>query len=215
MRTLAIFVLGLVATASDAANTITKGTVQTCSPSQNAVIAVTKLGEAVPGVHLEIYREIQNGERPAWSGLTDKNGIATLIDLRPGRYRVFADAGLLDATMYLTVAEDAAGESRCEIKLTPPEAAERPPVLAKQTASITVHEFRGVVQDESGAVIPRAKVRVLRNNHDHAELASTRSNERGQFSLPLQNGTYLAVFDVAGFKQQAIGITVAKDGWNG
>ena len=75
-------------------------------------------------------------------------------------------------------------------------------------------EFRGVVQDDFGAVIPRTKIRILRKKSpDDGDLASTQSDERGQFLLPLREGTYLAVFEFAGFKRQVVGITVAKNGW--
>ncbi|MFZ0322467.1 MAG: hypothetical protein WAL56_25295 [Candidatus Sulfotelmatobacter sp.] len=61
-----------------------------------------------------------------------------------------ADSGKLDATMYLAVGEEAAPDARCEIKLTPPDGPEHIPALERQSASIRVSEFRGVVQDDSG-----------------------------------------------------------------
>ncbi len=64
-------------------------------------------------------------------------------------------------------------------------------------------------------MIPRTKIRVIsKKSPDHGDLAGTQSDERGRFSLPLHDGTYLAVFEFAGFKRQVLGITVAKDGWD-
>jgi hypothetical protein len=210
---LVIVALG-IATGSAAANTVVKVTVQVCSPSPNVAIAVTQLGKSVPGAKLDIYREIENGERPSWTGVTDKHGVAKPPELRPGKYRVVADSGRLEATMFLTVTDDAAPQARCEIKLTPPDASQTFSALARQAVSIRVREFRGVVQDDFGAVIPHTKIRVLRKKSpDDGDLASTQSDERGQFLLPLREGTYLAVFEFAGFKRQVVGITVAKNGW--
>jgi len=177
-------------------------------------IAVTQLGKSVPRAKLDIYREIENGERLSWTGVTDKHGVAKPPKLRPGKYRVVADTGRLDATMFLTVTDDAAPQAKCEIKLTPPDARLTFSALARQAASIRVSEFRGVVQDDFGAVIPRTKIRIMsQKSPDDGDLASTQSDERGRFSLPLRDGTYLAVFEFAGFQRQVVGITVAKDGW--
>ncbi|MGB8986345.1 MAG: carboxypeptidase-like regulatory domain-containing protein, partial [Candidatus Sulfotelmatobacter sp.] len=77
-----------------------------------------------------------------------------------------------------------------------------------------VREFRGVVQNESGAVIPHAKIRVLRKSSDKEDLAKIQSDEKGQFSLRLDRGTYLAVFQIPGFKNQVLGLKVANDGWD-
>jgi hypothetical protein len=213
VRSLAIFAFGIIATGNAAANTLVVVSVQRCSSSTNPVIAVTQLGQRVPQAHLDVYREIEHGERASWGGVTDKRGVAKLPELSPGEYRIVADSGKLDATMLLSVLGDS-DDSRCEIRLTPPDAPKALDSLAEQTASIKVRGFRGIVQDESGALIQRAKIRVLRKSSDKQDLARIESDERGQFSLHLERGTYLAVFQVAGFKMQVVGFEVVKNGWD-
>jgi hypothetical protein len=211
----AIFALGMLATGSAAgANTVVAVSVQRCSSSPNPVIAVTEQDRGVRGARLDIYHEIDHGERPAWGGLTDKRGMAKPPALAAGTYRIVADSGKLDATMFLTVSSDGGNAAKCEIKLTLPDAPGTLDALAQQTASVRVREFRGVVQDELGAVVQHAKIRVLRKSSDKEDLAKIQSDERGQFSLDLRRGTYLAVFQVPGFKMQVVGFKVAKDGWD-
>ena len=164
------------------------------------------------GVHVDVYREIEHGERTAWSGLTGPHCIAKVPELLPGNYRVVADSGKLDTTMLLSVSGNDSGMA-CEMKLMPPDAPKTVDSLPEQTASIRLREFRGVVQDNSGAVIQRAKIRVLETS-DREELAKIQSDERGQFCVYLDRGTYLAVFQVPGFKTQVVGVKVVKDGWD-
>ena len=214
MRALAIFALGVIATGNAGANTVVVVSVQRCSSSLRPVIAVTERDRGVRGVHLDIYREIDHGERPAWGGLTDKRGVAKPPELAPGTYRVVADSGKLDATMFLTVSGDNGNAATCEITLTPPDGPRTRDSLAQQAPSIKLREFRGVVQDELGAVIQHAKIRVLRKSSDSEDLAKIQSDEKGQFSLHLDSGTYLAVFQVSGFKKRVVGFSVVKDGWD-
>jgi hypothetical protein len=214
VRNLTIFALAMLATGSAAANTVVPVSIQRCLSSPNAVIAVTENSRDVRGAHLDIYREIEHGERPAWGGLADKHGVARPPELAPGTYRVVADSGKLDATMFLTVSSDSSSADMCEIKLTTPDAAGTLDSIEEQTASIRVREFQGVVQDDSGAVIQHAKIRVLRKSSDKEDLAKIQSDEKGQFFLHLGRGTYLAVFQVRGFKMQVVGFKVVKDGWD-
>lgn len=217
MRGLAIFALGMIATGSAATNTVMGISVQRCSSSPNAVIAVMKEDRGVRGAHLDIYREIEHGERPSWAGLTGKYGVAEPPLLRPGNYRIVAGFGKLDATMFLTVSTDGGNAAMCEIELTPADAPRDLDWLADSTAIVRVRAFRGVVQDEFGAVIPHAKIRVLRKSSDKSDkedLATIQSDEKGQFSLDLDRGTYLAVFQFPGFKTQVVSLKVSKEGWD-
>jgi hypothetical protein len=214
VRGLAIFALGILATGNAGANTVVVLSVQRCSSSLRPVIAVTERDRGVRGARLDIYHEIDHGERPAWGGLTDKYGVARPPELPPGEYRIVADSGKLDATMFLTVSSDGGNAPKCEMRLAVPSAPGTLDALAQQTASVRVREFRGVVQDELGAVIQHAKIRVLRKSSDKEDLAKIQSDERGQFSLDLRRGTYLAVFQVPGFKMQVVGFKLARDGWD-
>jgi hypothetical protein len=203
----------MIATGNAAANTVVFS-VQRCSSPPNAVIAVTKQDRGVHNVHLDVYREIEHGERPAWAGLTDKHGTAKLPALLPGEYRIVADSGKLDATMILTVNGNEDTAVKCEIKLTPPDVPSLLDLLAEPNANVRVREFRGVIQDEQGAVIQHAKIRVLRKSSDKEDLANIQSDEKGQFSVHLDRGSYLAVFQLRGFETQVVGFKVVKDGWD-
>jgi hypothetical protein len=204
----------MLATGSAAANTIVVVSVQRCSSSPDTVIAVTEKDRGVRGAHVDIYREIEHGERPAWGGLTDKHGAAKPPELEPGTYRVVADSGKLDATMFLTVSDVGGNAAKCEMKLTPPDPARALDSPPEPSAKISVRELRGVVQDELGAVIPHATIRVLRNSSDKEDLAKIQSDQKGQFFLHLDRGTYLAIFQIPGFKTQVLGLKVVKDGWD-
>ncbi len=203
-----------MASGSAAADTVVVVSVQRCSSPPHALIKVTELGKGIRSAHLDVYHEIEHGERPAWAGLSDKHGVATLPELEPGDYRVVADYGKLNATMFLTVSGDGGGAARCEIKLTPPDAPRTPDSLPEQTASIRVRQFRGVIEDTAGGVIRRATIRVLRKSSDKQDLAKIQSDEKGRFSLHLKPGPYLAAFEVPGFTMQVVSFMVSKDGWD-
>jgi hypothetical protein len=212
VRGLTIFLLG-IATCSAGANTVVKVSVQRCSSRVGAVIRVTQSGKAIRGAHLDLYHEIEHGERAAWAGDTNRHGIAKPPALEVGDYRVVADFGKLDATMLLTVSNNGGIRSECNVELTPPETTKILDSFPEQTSSIRVREFRGIVEDELGAVIPHA-TQILRKPSDEHEVARIHSDERGQFSLPLGHGTYIAVFKVPGFKTQVVGLKVSNDGWD-
>jgi len=88
--------------------------------------------------------------------------------------------------------------------------------LARDAPNVRLKEFRGVVQDASDAVIPGLKIEVLRKAAlEKGDLAQTLSNEKGQFTLPLDRGEYLAVFTYQGFKTRAVAFKLANEGWQG
>lgn len=214
MKTLAIITTIWIAALDASANTVVVVSVQRCSSLPHTIIEVTRLGKRVSSAHLDVYREIEHGEQPTWAGTTDKKGVATPPGFEPGEYRIVADVGALSSTMLLHVAASSETSGKCEIKLDPPDAPKIANPLPEPTASIQMREFAGVVQDESGAVIPRAIIRILRKSSDKQDVASTLSDKTGRFTMNLGTGKYLAVVQVQGFRTQVVSLRIAKDGWH-
>jgi len=73
------------------------------------------------------------------------------------------------------------------------------------TADVSAQEFRATVKgrvlDASGAALPGATVSV--QNADTNEIASTTTNEQGDYTVPfLRPGLYTVIVELAGFKKQ-------------
>ncbi len=189
--------------------------VQSCDSSPKVIISVTEFGHRVSNVHLELYREIENGERLVWSGVTDWNGAARPDPLAVGKYRVFAKEKSI--VMLLTVSSEEQERTQwCEMKAHPQGGEKTPSLLTAPAASIRLRKFRGVVQDENEAVIAKLKIQVLRRDSlDKGSVAEAVSDDRGQFSVPLANGAYVAVFGHSGFRNRVVAFELARKGWQG
>jgi hypothetical protein len=213
VRSLAILAAGLTATVGLSANSVVVVSVQRCSSQSNVIFEVTRKGKGISHARVDIYQEIEHGERPAWAGTTAARGIARPSQLVPGEYRVVADFRKADATMFLHVTSSE-NIGRCEIKLDPPDPSKTLDSVTEPTVSITARNFRGVIQDDSGAVLPRANVRVLRRLSDKKDIMSVLADERGRFSLRLTPGTYFAVVQMGYFRTQVLEVKISKDGWD-
>jgi hypothetical protein len=86
--------------------------------------------------------------------------MAMLPELPLGNYRVFADSGQEGAGMFLLVSGKDQKTVRCEMVLMPLAVPETFATLVVGAPQIRLSEFRGVVQDENRAVIPRLEVEV-------------------------------------------------------
>ncbi len=187
-----------------------------CYPAHHAEIVVTKLGHAVTGARVDIYRQIDHGERTYWTGLTDANGTVRPPELPIGRYRLFGDAGEDSSAMFLLV-DDHAQDAKCRLELSKEVSKKAElPILTKRTPNVTLASFKGVVQDEGKAVIPRLKIEVLRRESlQTGPVARAESNEKGQFDLQLPQGSYVAVFSYQGFRRRSLAFTIGSKGWQG
>ena len=84
-------------------------------------------------------------------------------------------------------------------------------LTADLQAQVATGTIVGVVEDATGALIPNAQVTIVRVAT--AESRQTRSNERGEFSLPyVRIGEYSVSAEAGGFKKQTLtGIELKVD----
>src|SRR5712671_1653928 len=82
---------------------------------------------------------------------------------------------------------------------------------ASLNAQVATGTIVGLVQDATGAVVPNAQVTIL--HVATAESRQTRSNERGEFSLPyVRIGEYSVSAEAGGFKKETLtGIELKVD----
>jgi hypothetical protein len=214
VKSLAIFACISVAAGIAGATTVVVVT-PSCTSSPHIVIGVKRQTKAANDVRLDIYQKIKNGEAFYWTGFTDVNGEVNPPDLPPGKYRVFADAGKEAGGMILLVDYDQAA-TKCEMKLGPLAVPETLDAMAAAAPSIHLSKFEGIVQDELGAVIPRLNVEVRKKeNPDEGPVAEVQSSQIGRFNLNLENGSYVAVFSLRGFRQRVLAFDIGNDGWPG
>ncbi|HLY43562.1 MAG TPA: carboxypeptidase regulatory-like domain-containing protein [Terracidiphilus sp.] len=79
---------------------------------------------------------------------------------------------------------------------------------------ITKHlaAFRGVVKDQSGAVIPGAWINVVvKGSGGKNRAASMYADQDGQFSAQLPPGEYVAFIQSPGFKSSVVSFTIANE----
>ncbi len=199
-------------------NTVVIGEASASSDSPNVCIQM-KSDRDVKGVDLAIYQRIEHGEHLFWSGATDLTGKACPPALPNGRYRLFASTAKLDATLNLTVTKAEAKIVPLTMELInhdqPSAEALMRNSLDQAPLKVWLKTFRGVVQDRTGALIPKAKVGVWRRELLGDKPAfETQSDERGRFDLPLAGGRYVAVIQRPGFRDCVFGFEVGDRGWN-
>ncbi len=215
MRGVYTFACVFVALGTAAANTyVGPSIIPSCSSSSDLVIAVTSLQKGAGGVRVDIYREIQNGERAYWTGRTGQEGTVRPPALEPGEYRVFADSGKLSGTMSLIVGLFKSTGARCELRIGAPYSAESGGAMPEQPEEIQLRELRGVVVDDKEVPIPHVIVRVLRAGSS-GYLAQLQSDEKGQFELHLNEGSYIATFAYQGFRTRMVAFRLGSAGWPG
>jgi len=84
---------------------------------QHPIILATRSGLKVQSARIEIYRKLENGEKLAWTGSTDEQGVARPTELDTGSYRVLAYSGELFAVLRLSVGSDVEGVKACEVEV--------------------------------------------------------------------------------------------------
>lgn len=221
VRLVSIFALSLIAGSTSAATTVVVREVPFCGSSEHPIISATESGRSIEGARVDIYRKIENGEKLAWTGSTDQQGLARPGELEPGSYSVLAYSGELFANMRLGVGNNRDSASTCELKFVPPISVEQQrkevrEALARNAPTVQLTEFRGVVQDENDALIQHLKIEVLRRGAlEKGNIAETFSNQKGQFALHLDGGAYVAIFTYRGFQTRAIAFELGNEGWRG
>jgi hypothetical protein len=80
----------------------------------------------------------------------------------------------------------------------------------QEPAAGAIQRFRGVVQDQTGAVIPGASIDiVVKGTQGRKHSALLRADYRGSFSADLPNGDYVAVISSPGFRVRALPFTIS------
>src|SRR5215472_14969535 len=84
-------------------------------------------------------------------------------------------------------------------------------LTANLNAQVATGTIGGVVEDATGALVPNAQITIV--HVATAESRSTRSNERGEFSLPyVRIGQYTVTAEAGGFKKETLtGIELKVD----
>jgi hypothetical protein len=177
---------------------------------------VLKNGKRVGGISIEVYKEgTVLGKSPYWKSLTNGDGIACPSELTEGKYEVFARLARRSSELDIEVSKKN-GVAGFEMALRLPDQLD---AAARASTKISLQTFRGVVEDASGAVMPKVRIEVLRKDSgdvgDENPALKSESNERGQFSCDLKKGTYVAIFESPGFNVTAFPFDVDSKGWDG
>jgi hypothetical protein len=154
-------------------------------------------------------------QQPRLSLSTDGRGVAATPRLLPGHYLVVATSpGNLHAELYLDVSKIFRGPAKPFVMdLTPaPPSMTSPAVAEKTPITEFIQEFKGLLVDPAGGPIPGAEIQVLRKGSQGEAVAKLKSDEAGRFAAPLAAGTYVAFFQMPGFRSEILGFEVVQSG---
>jgi hypothetical protein len=94
-----------------------------------------------------------------------------------------------------------------------PEWAQQIATAERDPTVLRAREIRGVVLDQSGAVIPGASIDVIRKGGKANEsIAGLQSDPSGRFLIPVPDGDYFVLISSPGFAPRALQITVSASG---
>ena len=190
--------------------------------AQNPRLTVSLDGKPRSGVKLEVHRGFNASNRALTAVVTDQNGQAVLPKLAPSKYLIVgSQEPNLKGELYLEFSSASANKpDRFSMELEhfdPPLTYQQLVAAAEQSTFVMRYaRFRGVVVDQSKAKIPGASIEiVVRGTQGKTYAARLRSDRSGRFSAPLEDGNYVAVFTLPGFKVRYIPLTIAQAGDNG
>jgi Carboxypeptidase regulatory-like domain len=181
--------------------------------SRHVRVAVVLNGKPVKGVKVDFCRTAPEGQA-CFSVLTGRDGTATLRALTLGDYQVFAvTADRLVADLYLHVSNKRRVTS-FSLDLTKSFRAAQEAIAAAEKLPVREHvcEFRGTLQDPSGAPIPRADVEVVRKGFEGKDVLWLKSDAEGRFSTQLADGVYVAIFYSQGFRTEIVPFEITAQG---
>jgi carboxypeptidase family protein len=151
--------------------------------------------------------------------VADDRGVVKLPRLKPGDYSVVATSGdnLQSQMILLHVSDDANGAASAflmDLKpQTLPSAAPAIASAAKAPVSERVREFKGVVQDPTGAAVSRALIEVFpKDSKNNSTPVGLRTDKNGHFSSSLPGGTYTAIIRSPGFRPWFLVFEITKEG---
>jgi carboxypeptidase family protein len=175
-------------------------------------ISVLLNGRPTPGVSVDFCT---SGDKPCRTSLTDENGIANSPKLPDGDYIVTASLeDVSGGDLYLHVSRK--GKTRSfPIDLTESfrAAQEFRSAADKLPIREIMQAFQGVLRDPSGATISGVDIKIVRRgSEDHAIVQRLKSDSNGHFSVPLGEGTYVALFSCPGFRTEIVPFEIAAHG---
>ena len=187
---------------------------------QNTRIALLASGKPRTGVKVDVYRyELGAGQddKPRLSLISDEDGWIRLRKLHPGHYHLVASADEnLSADLYLEVSADSDKLSSAflmELRPLVPSPKQLWTNVEQMAVKETVNEFRGVVQDPSGAMVPGTSIEVVRRGTEgKVRVARLKTDKNGRFHKKLHDGVYVAIFVMPGFQISYVPFAVTKQG---
>jgi hypothetical protein len=187
---------------------------------QNAHVTVTMNGK--PAARMPIRVEIlsfASGKKSEMQLATDAHGAINLKGLPAGKNCLTTDAEpRLTASMCLDVtATHDKAPTEFSLVLTPlPPSEPTLDELAKQhdksPIEFTAPAFVGTVKDRPGAGITKADITVYRRGSmTKADPLKVQADDEGNFTAPLEPGTYTVVVMAQGFKTRFVGVEIKRD----
>ena len=184
-------------------------------------ISIVLDGKPLKGAKVDIYPSKLFGSAGSvcFSGLANENGIATPPALDGGDYRVVATLGDASTFLMLRVVDKLEPMTALLINLTQSVRYGRQieEEAAKRAEGLPIRDhvqvFQGTVVDISGAIIPLAKIRIIKTGPEgRTFVLGLYADSVGHFSAQLPEGFYLGIFYTDGFRPEAVRFEVTKQG---
>ena len=183
-------------------------------------------GKPLPGANVELYfgKPSPTNDLPYETGVTGAGGITVTSELPPATFHIRVlsrDHQIADFTLDAPLERELhALERKFELLATPliPIEESEPccaecSVVVDKTLQAELRDLRGVVMDQSGAVIPKAIIDVYQNEESKRVLLHLTTDGAGRFDSELAPGKYLVIFKACGFDVQKVVVAVGTDGW--
>jgi hypothetical protein len=184
-------------------------------PSSDRV-RVTALvdGRPIKDAKLEFFFAAE--ATPGFVVATNGQGVGSTPRLSPGPYRVVATGPNVAAESYLQVSRTPATKpTRLGMNLVPVPIPASPlvarlAIVEKMSVTERVRLWQRLVLDPSGSAITGVEVEIVRKREGNA-VAKLKSDEAGHFLAALDDGAYVAFFDMPGFRTQPLAFEIAHD----
>jgi hypothetical protein len=183
--------------------------------SQRVQIKTMQNGNPIKDVKIEVFT--MDNQLRLFSLSTNDQGVASLPTLSPARYLIAATAvGGLGADLVLDVSKRLGHKKSLflmELSVRPPP----PPTIEEKMTGAekapsreSVKEFRGILQDPSGAGVPNAIVDVYaKGSRDKSRALEIKTDETGRFTATLADGTYTVLFQAPGFQTEIVVLEIS------
>ncbi len=183
--------------------------------SSSRRIRFTSLQEGKPlgNVQVILYLKTDN-MHPKLALTTDNQGVAFVPDLAPGHYRISAIGPEHEyAAVYLEVTGKTRKKTNSFLLTIPPTfLPEKASDIDAAPITERVREFKGHAEDESGASIAGALVKVYRKDSPSEPVAKIKADNNGSFAASLEPGKYVVFVSSRAFVKKAVGFEIGLEG---